>query len=163
VSYYHFSITNPDLVTPESLEAFATQFLAGASSDRMVAFEGGAPYGGLVDHYQQYVEAAKNGRNIFLTSYEKLMASPHEEIKRMAKFLGKDLGDAEVQAIAEQSSFKSMKTAAEEKVGAEMASVTFRKGERGSGDKELPPELSEKVAKAFDEPLADLAKEFWKL
>jgi len=163
VSYYHHSISNPDSVTPDSLEAFVTEFISGASSDRMVAFEGGAPYGGLVDHYRQYVEAAKKGRNIFLTSYEKLMASTHDEIKRMAKFLGKDLSDSQVEAIVEQSSFKSMKSAAEEKAGADTASIFFRKGERGSGDKELPPELSEKVAKAFDEPLADLAKEFWKL
>mmetsp|Transcript_70463 Transcript_70463/g.147535 ORF Transcript_70463/g.147535 Transcript_70463/m.147535 type:complete len:319 (-) Transcript_70463:69-1025(-) len=166
VSYYHFSITNPALVTPESLEAFAAQFLTGASTDRSITYEGRAPFGGLADHYLRYVEAARSGRNIHLMSYERLTASPQEEITRLAKFLGKEIGSSEAASIAEQSSFKSMKAEAEEKdkeAGFASAHIFYRKGETGSAEKELPPELAEKASKAFEEPLGHLAKDFWKL
>ncbi|XP_015930870.1 amine sulfotransferase isoform X1 [Parasteatoda tepidariorum] len=65
------------------------------------------PYGPIWRHYKEVWEI-KNESNICILSYEDLHWDINGSIKKIANYLGKDLTDSEVDAIANHCSFQNM-------------------------------------------------------
>lgn len=95
VSYYHFINMIKMLENTGDFRTFAEMFMNG-----MVT------YGPWWQHIAEYLKVKEE---IFFVHYEDLIISPKENIEKLAKFLGKNLTDFQIDIIVKASSFDSMK------------------------------------------------------
>jgi len=99
-----------------------------------------------------------------------LTVAPEEEIARLARFLGKDLSMAQIAAVKEKATFKSMKAeeqAEEEAKGkgkggkgegreALWSQVIWCKGVCGDGAATLSPEMAAKIDAGYGKAMAPI-------
>nr|XP_004665421.1 sulfotransferase 1 family member D1 [Jaculus jaculus] len=97
VSYYYFYQMAKLHPEPGTWEEFLDKFMTGKVS-----------FGSWYDHVKDWWEKRKDYRILYLF-YEDMKEDPKREIKKLLKFLEKDLPDEVVNKILHHSSFKVMK------------------------------------------------------
>ncbi|XP_075035067.1 sulfotransferase 1 family member D1-like [Mixophyes fleayi] len=97
VSYYHFyrmSYRHPE---PGTWDEFLNSFM-----------EGKVSFGSWSSHVKGWWKMRQQ-RDILYLFYEDMQEDPRREIKKVMKFLGKDLSDEVLEKIHQNSSFQAMK------------------------------------------------------
>ncbi|XP_068105099.1 sulfotransferase 1C1-like [Hyperolius riggenbachi] len=97
-SYFHFDKhvgIHPD---PEPFEEYVRRFM-----------KGDVGWGSWYDHVKDFWEA-RDKHNILYTFYEDIKKNPQQEIRKVAKFLGKELSEDVLNKIAKLTTFEVMKT-----------------------------------------------------
>lgn len=140
VSFYHFSNNNP-VLPAQSWESFFSGFLSG-----------NVPWGSYFDHALAW-EKKMDDPNVMVVTYEDLKRDLSEGIRKVATFFGFSLTEAQVQKIAEGSTFSAMKQSSANSHGT-MGNVIFRKGEVGDWKNHFTPEQSQQMDDAFNKHLA---------
>uniref|UniRef100_A0A8C5PVL6 Sulfotransferase n=2 Tax=Leptobrachium leishanense TaxID=445787 RepID=A0A8C5PVL6_9ANUR len=97
VSYYYFQKMNKGLPDPGTWDEYFSTFMSGK-----------APWGSWFDHVIGWWNAREK-HQILYTFYEDLIEDLEREIRRMAKFLGKDLSEEAIEKIKQHTSFQAMK------------------------------------------------------
>ncbi|XP_069840608.1 sulfotransferase 1A1-like isoform X2 [Dendropsophus ebraccatus] len=97
VSYYHFyrmAIVHPD---PGTFEEFIQKFI-----------EGKVAFGSWSDHVKDWWKI-RHQEDILYLFYEDMLEDPKREIRKVMKFIGKDLPEEMVEKIHQRTTFKTMK------------------------------------------------------
>nr|QNH68008.1 sulfotransferase-like protein 1 [Brachionus koreanus] len=94
VSYFHFTNLSTQAQFTGNFYDFTKLFI-----------EGKVPYGPWWNHVDDYVTK----KDVHVIYYEDLHTKPFEVIKKLSKYLGKDLSDDEIKSIIEWCSFDKMK------------------------------------------------------
>lgn len=97
VSLYHFAIMSYVIKTPNSFDEFLEDFL-----------QGRVPFGSWFDHIKGWLQM-KDNSNFFFITYEDLKKDHRGAVKKICKFLGKELEEQTIDVVVEQSSFSMMK------------------------------------------------------
>ncbi|KAF1375390.1 hypothetical protein PFLUV_G00219530 [Perca fluviatilis] len=139
VSFYHFTNSNPVLPTMQSWESFYSTFLSGD-----------VPWGSYFDHALAW-EKRMDDPNVMIVTYEELKQDLSDGVRQISTFFGFSLTEAQVQQIAERSTFTAMK---ENNSLGTMGNVIFRKGEVGDWRNHFTPEQSREMDEAFNKHLA---------
>ncbi|KAM4696072.1 uncharacterized protein WCC33_014801 [Rhinophrynus dorsalis] len=96
-SYYHFDHMLPFHPDPGTFEEYLQRFMKGAVG-----------WGSWYDHVKGFWEKKDKHRILYLF-YEDLKQNPVEEVRKVMKFLDKDLSEDVLKKIAHLSSFNQMK------------------------------------------------------
>jgi len=131
VSFFHFYQVNPAISWQGSWEDFFELFL-----HKMTI------YGSFLDWYLTYWRIIKSGeaKNLLLVKYEDVVLNMKDEVKKIAKFLGEEPTEEQLEIIVHNCSFKSMSKEGENNVAGAFASKFFRKGEVGDYKNYFTPE-----------------------
>ncbi|NXF87346.1 ST1B1 Sulfotransferase, partial [Eubucco bourcierii] len=97
VSYYHFDLMNNFQQHPGTWDQYLEKFMAGRVA-----------YGSWYDHVKGYWERRKDYPILYLF-YEDLKEDLRREIAKVAQFLGQQLPEAVLDAIAKHTSFEAMR------------------------------------------------------
>ncbi|NP_001104204.1 sulfotransferase family 1C member 4 S homeolog [Xenopus laevis] len=97
VSYYYFQKMNKGLPDPGTWENYFSTFLSGD-----------VPWGSWFDHVLGWWKAVDKHQILFVF-YEDMIKDPMCEIRKVMKFLGKDLSDEVLENIKYHTSFQAMK------------------------------------------------------
>uniref|UniRef100_A0A8C8REH5 Sulfotransferase n=1 Tax=Pelusios castaneus TaxID=367368 RepID=A0A8C8REH5_9SAUR len=97
VSLYHFSHFMHIFKVPSSMDSFLEDFLSG-----------NVPFGSWFDHVTGWM-GLKGNENFFFITYEELQQDPGGSVRRICRFLGKELCEEQVASVVENASFQSMK------------------------------------------------------
>ncbi|XP_053326625.1 sulfotransferase 1B1-like [Spea bombifrons] len=97
VSYYHFDLMNKLHPEPGPWEGYIEKFIRGA-----VAY---GPWGAHVRDWWDL----RNQLGILYLFYEDMIEDPKREIRKVVKFLGKDLTEDVLEKIVRHTSFQAMK------------------------------------------------------
>uniref|UniRef100_A0A669D846 Sulfotransferase n=1 Tax=Oreochromis niloticus TaxID=8128 RepID=A0A669D846_ORENI len=141
VSFYHFSNSNPALPSAKSWDTFYSQFMSGEVA-----------WGSYFDHALGW-EKKMDDPNVMVVTYEEMKQDLSESIRKVSSFYGFSLTDAQVQQIADASTFKAMKESSASSHG-NMGNVFFRKGEVGDWKNHFTPEQSREMDEVFNKRLA---------
>ncbi|KAF7686798.1 sulfotransferase 6B1-like [Silurus meridionalis] len=140
VSFYHFSKKNPILPTVEPWDQFFIDFIGGE-----------VPWGSYFDHALAW-EKQMNDINVMIITFEELKQDLKGSIQMVAEFFGFKLTDAQIQTIAEESTFDAMKKGSKDSHG-QMGNVFFRKGEIGDWRNHFSQAQSEQMNATFEKHL----------
>lgn len=97
VSYYNFSKGTQSLKFAGDFQAFFDAFL----EDKVV-------FGPYWKHCQEFWER-RNNENIFVTTFEEMKKNLSSVVRKMAKFFGKPLSDAQIDSVVRHCEFEAMK------------------------------------------------------
>ncbi|XP_063292307.1 sulfotransferase 2A1-like [Pelobates fuscus] len=97
VSLYHFAISSFVLKTPHSFDDFFEDFI-----------QAKVPFGSWFDHIKGWMQMKDHDNFLFIT-FEELKKDHRGTIKKICKFLGKELSEEAIDLVVEHSSFKTMK------------------------------------------------------
>ncbi|XP_053326936.1 sulfotransferase 1C1-like [Spea bombifrons] len=97
VSYFHFQRMNQGLPDPGSWNDYFSTFLAGQ-----------VPWGSWFDHVIGWWKARDKHQILFMF-YEDMIEDPMREIRKLVKFLGRDLSEEALEKVKHHSSFQEMK------------------------------------------------------
>ncbi|XP_072273338.1 sulfotransferase 1B1-like isoform X2 [Pyxicephalus adspersus] len=97
VSFYHFDMMNQLHPDPGTWEEYIEKFI-----------EGNVGFGSWGAHVRDWWNLRQQ-KNILYIFYEDMLEDPIREIRKVAKFLGKDFSEEVVNRIGQQTSFKAMK------------------------------------------------------
>ncbi|XP_064306213.1 sulfotransferase 1B1-like isoform X3 [Phalacrocorax carbo] len=97
VSYYHFDLMNKLHPHPGTWAQYLEKFMAGRVA-----------YGSWYNHVKDYWERRKDHPILYLF-YEDLKEDLRREIAKVARFLGRELPEAALDAITQHTSFEAMR------------------------------------------------------
>uniref|UniRef100_A0A8C8RHE7 Sulfotransferase n=1 Tax=Pelusios castaneus TaxID=367368 RepID=A0A8C8RHE7_9SAUR len=97
VSHYYFLQLLRSVKLPRTMDSLLEDFLSGKVA-----------YGSWFDHIIGWMEL-KGKENFFSITYEELQQDPWGSVRRICRFLGKELSEQQVAAVVENASFQSMK------------------------------------------------------
>ncbi|XP_044133449.1 sulfotransferase 2B1-like [Bufo gargarizans] len=97
VSLFHFTKILKIFEPTENFQNFIEDFI-----------QGEALYGSWFDHVKSWMQMKDDSRFFFIT-YEELIQDLRGSVVRICKFLGQELDDAQIDLVAENATFKSMK------------------------------------------------------
>ncbi|XP_072273361.1 sulfotransferase 1C1-like [Pyxicephalus adspersus] len=97
VSYYYFQRMNKGLPDPGTWDEYFSTFLAGDVA-----------WGSWFDHVIGWWNARDKHRILYMF-YEDMVEDPEREIRKVIKFLGKDVSEEVLQTILHHTSFEVMK------------------------------------------------------
>jgi len=107
-------------------------------------------------HIRSYYKH-KDNKNLHFVFYEDMKQNPKKEISKIARFIGVELTEAELNSIVEKTSFDSMKR----EVTQAMKEVNmFRKGGIGNWKDHFTVNLSEFIDECFEKDMGDLKLNF---
>lgn len=141
VSYFHFCNNNP-VLPAQSWETFYTDFMRGE-----------VPWGSYFDHALAW-EKRMDDPSVMVVTYEELKQDLSRGIREISSFFGFSLTEAQVQQIAEGSTFNAMKKSSKESHSQGVGNIIFRKGEVGDWKNHFTPEQSQEMDAAFNKQLA---------
>ncbi|KAK2824692.1 hypothetical protein Q5P01_021867 [Channa striata] len=141
VSYYHFHNNNPVLPCCKSWDSFYSDFMSGDVC-----------WGSYFDHALAWDKKMDDSNVMFIT-YEDLKQDLSEGIRQVSAFYGFSLTEAQIQQLAEQSTFKAMKENSSITHGV-VANAIFRKGEVGDWKNYFTAEQSKEMDELFNKRLA---------
>ncbi|KAG9143141.1 hypothetical protein Leryth_024161 [Lithospermum erythrorhizon] len=140
VSLWHFfnTIFRPDQ-EPHPLEKAVENFCNGVQQ-----------YGPFYEHVlQYYLESRKRPEKILFLKYEDLQRDPRGEVKKLASFLGKNMGEKEVDKVLWRCSLERLKNLEVNKNGSVLHAVPnssyFRLGVVGDWKNYLTPEMEDRI------------------
>ncbi|KAM9824740.1 amine sulfotransferase-like [Neosynchiropus ocellatus] len=148
VSFYHFSQILHYLETAQHFEKFLEDFLLG-----------NVACSSWFDHIRAW-QQEKDNYNILMLSYEDMVLDLEAAVRKICKFLGRNLSDAQIQQVVHQSTFKNMKKderanykfLPEERLGGDF----MRKGKIGDWKNTFTVAQSERVDRLLQERLGDV-------
>ncbi|KAJ8250810.1 hypothetical protein COCON_G00227320 [Conger conger] len=141
VSFYHFSVKNPVLPTPESWDTFYAEYMSGDVC-----------WGSYFDHALAW-EKRIDDPNIMIVTYEEMKEDLSKGVQQISQFFGFPLSKEQIQTIAEDSTFSSMKENSKDSHG-KLAGVFFRKGEVGDWKNHFSEAQSRMMDAEFEKRLA---------
>ncbi|XP_061084585.1 sulfotransferase 6B1-like [Conger conger] len=141
VSFYHFCKNIPVLPTPESWDTFYTQYMSGD-----------VPWGSYFDHALAW-EKCIDDPNVMIVTYEEMKEDLSKGVQQISQFFGFPLSKEQIQTIAEDSTFSSMKENSQVSHGI-LASSIFRKGEVGDWKNHFSEAQSRMMDAEFEKRLA---------
>ncbi|XP_063285161.1 sulfotransferase 1C1-like [Pelobates fuscus] len=97
VSYYYFQKMNKGLPDPGTWDNYFSSFLSGE-----------VPWGSWFDHVIGWWKA-RDKYQILYIFYEDMIEDPMREIRKITRFIGKNLSEEVLEKIKEHTSFKAMK------------------------------------------------------
>ncbi|KAM3923554.1 sulfotransferase 2B1-like [Leptodactylus fuscus] len=97
VSLYHYAYMSHVVKNPNSFDEFMEDFL-----------QGRVPFGSWFDYIKGWLQMRDNKNFLFVT-YEDLSQDRRGTIKKICKFLDKELEEQAIDIVVEHSSFSSMK------------------------------------------------------
>ncbi|XP_004844558.1 sulfotransferase 1C2 isoform X1 [Heterocephalus glaber] len=97
VSYYHFQRMNNVLPDPGTWEEYFETFVNGKVA-----------WGSWFDHVRGWWDMRDRYQVLFLF-YEDIKRNPKQEIQKVMQFMGKNLGEAVLDKIVQETSFEKMK------------------------------------------------------
>ncbi|XP_066432945.1 sulfotransferase 1C2-like [Eleutherodactylus coqui] len=97
VSYFYFQRMNKGLPDPGTWDEYFSKFLAGD-----------VPWGSWFDHVIGWWKV-KDQHQILYVFYEDIIEDPNREIRKIAKFLGKNLTEEVLESIRHHTAFEAMK------------------------------------------------------
>ncbi|KAM6179897.1 sulfotransferase 1C2-like [Erethizon dorsatum] len=97
VSYYHFQRMNKVLPDPGTWEEYFETFVNGKVA-----------WGSWFDHVRGWWDVRDRHQVLFLF-YEDMKRDPKQEIRKVMQFMGKNLGEAVLEKIVQETSFEKMK------------------------------------------------------
>ncbi|XP_053567756.1 sulfotransferase 6B1-like [Bombina bombina] len=141
VSFFHFYNSNVLYPTYNSWDTFFQDFISGKVAwgsyfDQMVA-------------WNKHID----DDTVYIVTYEEMKQDLKAAVKKMAGFLGISLNEEQVQQIADDGTFKSMKEKAKESYG-DFVPVFFRKGEVGDWKNYFTEAQNQEIDAKFEEYLA---------
>uniref|UniRef100_A0A8C9XCR7 Sulfotransferase n=1 Tax=Sander lucioperca TaxID=283035 RepID=A0A8C9XCR7_SANLU len=139
VSSYYFYDKLPLHPSVQSWESFYSNFLSGD-----------IVWGSYFDHALAW-EKRMDDPNVMIVTYEELKQDLSEGVRQISTFFGFSLTEAQVQQIAEGSTFSAMK---EKYANMVTGNNLFRKGEVGDWKNHFTPEQSQEMDDAFNKHLA---------
>ncbi|XP_031176976.1 sulfotransferase 6B1-like [Sander lucioperca] len=139
VSFYHFYDKLPSLPSVQSWESFYSNFLSGD-----------IVFGSYFDHALAW-EKRMDDPNVMIVTYEELKQDLSEGVRQISTFFGFSLTEAQVQQIAEGSTFSALK---EKDHNMDTRNIVFREGEVGDWKNHFTPEQSQEMDDAFNKHLA---------
>ncbi|KAM8884822.1 amine sulfotransferase-like [Synchiropus picturatus] len=147
-SFYHFHKMSPNLELPQTFDQFLEKFL-----------EGNVLCSSWFDHIRAW-QQEKDNYNILMLSYEDMVLDLEAAVRKICKFLGRNLSDAQIQHVVHQSTFKNMKKDeranykfAPEKI---ISGDLMRKGKIGDWKNTFTVAQSERVDRLLQERLSDV-------
>ncbi|KAM3606956.1 uncharacterized protein V6R79_026461 [Siganus canaliculatus] len=140
VSYYHFTNNMSVLPKAKSWDAFYSDFMSGEVC-----------WGLYFDHIVAW-EKKMDDPNVLIVTYEEMKKDLSKGVRDISSFFGFNLTEAQLQKIAEGSTFKAMKESAENKN--KVGDAVYRKGEVGDWKNHFSPEQSKQMDAAFSKYLA---------
>ncbi|KAI1886384.1 hypothetical protein AGOR_G00213460 [Albula goreensis] len=141
VSFYHFSVKNPVLPTPESWDKFYAEYMSGD-----------VPWGSYFDHALAW-EKRLDDPNVMVITYEELKEDLFKGVQQISRFFSFDLSEEQAQDIAQDSTFSAMKESSKDSHGP-MSSIFFRKGEVGDWKNHFSEAQSKQMDAEFEKQLA---------
>ncbi|KAJ8250808.1 hypothetical protein COCON_G00227300 [Conger conger] len=141
VSFYHFCKNIPVLPTPEAWDTFYTQYMSGD-----------VPWGSYFDHALAW-EKCIDDPNVMIVTYEEMKEDLSKGVQQISQFFGFPLSKEQIQTIAEDSTFSSMKENSQVSHGI-LASSIFRKGEVGDWKNHFSEAQSRMMDAEFEKRLA---------
>ncbi|KAM4687246.1 sulfotransferase 1B1-like, partial [Rhinophrynus dorsalis] len=97
VSFYHFDKMNNLHPDPGPWDQYVEKFLQGAVA-----------YGSWASHVREWWDL-RHQTNILYLFYEDMLEDPKREIRKVMRFLGKDLSEDVLEKICQHTSFQAMK------------------------------------------------------
>ncbi|KAM8883017.1 amine sulfotransferase-like [Synchiropus picturatus] len=149
VSFYHFGKIISYLETPQNFDQFLEDFL-----------QGNVVCSSWFDHIRAW-QQEKDDYNILMLSYEDMVLDLEAAVRKICKFLGRNLSDAQIQQVVHKSMFKNMK----EDERANYKFITkgrkggdfMRKGKIGDWKNTFTVAQSERVDRLLQERLSDVS------
>ncbi|XP_050566643.1 sulfotransferase 1B1 isoform X1 [Cygnus atratus] len=125
VSYYHFDLMNNLHPHPGTWDQYLEEFMAGrggvghpwvhvrtlrmlSPADAHGHSHCAVAYGSWFDHVRGYWERRREHPILYLF-YEDMKEDPRREITKVAQFLGRELSEAALEAVAHHTSFEAMR------------------------------------------------------
>ncbi|KAJ8250809.1 hypothetical protein COCON_G00227310 [Conger conger] len=142
VSFYHFSVKDPVLPTPESWDVFFSGFMSGD-----------VPWGSYFDHALAWEKRIEDP-NVMIVTYAEMKEDLSKGVQQISQFFGFPLSKEQIQTIAEDSTFSSMKEKSQVSHGILASSIIFRKGEVGDWKNHFSEAQSRMMDAEFEKRLA---------
>ncbi|OCT70782.1 3-beta-hydroxysteroid sulfotransferase [Xenopus laevis] len=155
VSLYFFSLIAQFLEYREDFQEFVSLFL---SKDMF--------YAGWFDHIKGWL-SFKNNPNFLLLTYEDMVKDLKSNVIKICQFLGKELDDAAINSVVENSSFKAMKdnemsnySAVPDYIFSKAKGTFHRKGISGDWKNYFTPEREREFDKIYQDLMKDINLQF---
>eukprot|EP00079_Xenopus_tropicalis_P027604 XP_012821916.1 PREDICTED: sulfotransferase family 2B member 1 isoform X1 [Xenopus tropicalis] len=155
VSLYFFSLIAQFLEYREDFQEFVSLFL---SKDMF--------YDGWFDHVKGWLPFNDNP-NFLLLTYEDMAKDLKSNVIKICQFLGKELDDAAINSVVENSSFKAMKdnemsnySAVPDYIFSKAKGSFHRKGITGDWKNYFTPEREEEFNKIYQDLMKDVNLQF---
>ncbi|XP_041424246.1 sulfotransferase family 2B member 1 L homeolog isoform X1 [Xenopus laevis] len=155
VSMYFFSLIAQFLEYREDFQEFVSLFLSKDMS-----------YAGWFDHVKGWL-SFKDNPNFLLLTYEDMAKDLKSNVIKICQFLGKELDDAAINSVVENSSFKAMKdnemsnySAVPDYIFSKAKGAFHRKGISGDWKNYFTPEREREFDKIYQDLMTDVNLQF---